>query len=39
VLEEKDFDNLFTVRPKSYVGRYDWWKEDKSITDDEIKLF
>ena len=35
MLEEKDFDNLFTVKPKPYVGReYKWWKEESTDLDD-----
>ena len=35
MLKEKDFDNLFTVKPKPYVGReYKWWKEESTDLDD-----
>ena len=35
MLEEKDFDNLFTVKSKPYVGRaYKWWEEENSKLDD-----
>tara|TARA_B100000029_G_scaffold396106_1_gene394084 strand:+ start:773 stop:1003 length:231 start_codon:yes stop_codon:yes gene_type:complete len=35
MLEEKDFDNLFKVRPKPYVVReYEWWKEESTDLDD-----
>jgi len=49
-LKEKEFDKLYTVekykRPESLSGdtgrnwsEYNWWKEEKAITDDELKLF
>ncbi len=35
MLKEKDFDNLFTVKPKPYVVReYKWWKEESTDLDD-----
>ena len=49
-LKEKEFDKLYTVekykRLESLSGdtgrnwsEYNWWKEEKSITDEELKLF
>jgi len=49
-LKEKEFDKLYTVEkyklPESLSGdtgrnwsEYNWWKEEKSITDEELKLF
>jgi len=35
MLEEKDFDNLFKVRPKPNVTReYKWWEEESTDLDD-----
>lgn len=33
-LEEKDFDNIFKVKPNPPVGRYKWWKEETTKLDD-----
>jgi hypothetical protein len=33
-LEEKDFDNIFKVKPNPPVGRYKWWKEETTELDD-----
>ena len=49
-LKEKEFDELYVVeeyiRPEFLRrdtgrnwGEYNWWKEEKSITDEELKLF
>ena len=37
-LKKEKFDELWEVKGITYK-QYDWWKEDKSITDEEIKLF
>ena len=33
MLEEKDFDNLFTVRPKPVTKEYKWWEEESTDLD------
>ena len=38
-LKDKEFDKLFSIRKHPFIGRYHWWKEEKAITDDELKLF
>jgi|TARA_B100000959_G_scaffold18546_1_gene17960 hypothetical protein len=37
-LSGEKFDELWEVKGITYK-QYDWWKEDKSITDEELKLF
>ena len=43
-LKPKEFDKLFEVRYKGNVERTDypgyirWWVEEKSITDEELKI-
>ena len=43
-LDPKEFDKLFEVRYKGNVERTDypgyirWWVEEKSITDEELKI-
>jgi hypothetical protein len=37
-LKNEKFDELWEVKEITYK-QYDWWKEDKLITDEEIKLF
>ena len=37
-LKEEKFDELWEVKGITYK-QYDWWKEDKSITDEELNLF
>ena len=34
MLEEKDFDKIFRVKPNPPVGRYKWWKEESTKLDD-----
>ena len=34
MLEEKDFDEIFRVKPNTPVGRYKWWEEESSKLDD-----
>ena len=34
MLEEKDFDEIFRVKPNPPVGRYKWWEEESSKLDD-----
>ena len=34
MLEEKDFDEIFRVKPNPPVGRYKWWEEENSKLDD-----
>ena len=33
MLEEKDFDNIFTVRPKPVTKEYKWWEEESTDLD------
>ena len=34
MLEEKDLDEIFRVKPNTPVGRYKWWEEESSKLDD-----
>ena len=36
VMTKKQYDNQFKVSLQN--KQYEWWKEDKQITDDELKL-
>tara|TARA_Y100000593_G_scaffold12145_1_gene22180 strand:+ start:3611 stop:3877 length:267 start_codon:yes stop_codon:yes gene_type:complete len=41
VMTEKEYklnQEAFERKPSSHPGRIDWWKEDKEIIDDELKL-
>jgi hypothetical protein len=37
-LSGEKFDELWEIKGITYK-QYDWWKEDKSITDEELNLF
>jgi len=33
-LEEKEFDKIFKITPKTPIGGYKWWKEESTRLDD-----
>ena len=33
-LEEKEFDKIFKVAPKTPIGDYKWWEEENTKLDD-----
>lgn len=37
VMTERQYDNQFTVSQRQNK-QYEWWKEDKHITDEELKI-
>ncbi len=39
-IESKEFDKLWKVKTEAahLKGQYEWWKEDKEITDSELKF-
>ena len=33
-LDEKEFDRIFKITPKTPIGGYKWWKEENTKLDD-----
>jgi len=33
-LEEKEFDKIFKIAPKTPIGGYKWWEEENTKLDD-----
>jgi len=33
-LEEKEFDKIFKITPKTPIGDYKWWEEENTKLDD-----
>jgi len=38
VMSEKEYNNQFRVSLQNSGKQYEWWKEEKEIIDDELRL-